>query len=1132
MKVLNMEYSFVVSIDDVHVQMATTATPEPIRRNKCLEILQQTIQIFNQFRLELNKICESLQIIPIEYVIHFFPDIEQAENDIQLLQPLIDQSIQPKLLSIIRFWKDRTRIEHVRTGILHLSNKFSAANNSIWLKNAAAVNQNSLAEQCALIYNQYQNEIVAKYPEKIVTLISYYGSSADLFTFLDSLKMDDIDHLKEAVNDRDESLVDTKVIFDIDIVKNFLSRAYQVIQTKQNQSNNTPIKLEHIIESFMEVWKNEQFTDLLKCLQSSSLSLSSIKRIHLELTDKEQSKRRQIADILQKSSIGFIRIGYHQATFDVSIELPTEKDKKQQKLTFADIGELRDRARLLEYSSNVNQKNLSPEESERDKKRLGKFIYLTSILESTIEILNNLYTTGYPNLSQFLSDQMEFSCINEMFNELEKNNQILVELFKDWEEQLCEIYQKYIGLTYFSGNQFWLIEDYIYRRSSTDHQGYHLLKYIDIDPNSIEKPEIKSENADDRLMILGHSLSGEYSKQSCENENIQMKKCYLVETTNEGILRAILSLFQYTKTKPAISRVFYCNHHTNWIEVRAFVYRCFYSQSFHQIIRPELLSQSIQDQFINLLRSLIEQQPNHVFRMGIITTISPTDQQMINGLQSMDILNVLRDHQLLNKNDFSQYVQNMIRNCQLVTSQITGLGKSTLIRQKIEKSGKNYVKFSINGDFDIDTLAERLASKHTQLQRAAIHLDIGTIDNIQQLNEILYSLLLFGSFRFGEVAVSIPTDTSIYIELDASPQSTLNETHFFEHIKSRIEIKNIDWENLDFDNIQIQTVANYFQAIDNGMIVQKNLDPATFSKLNQATCSALIQKHFLLNKNVQFITWTQLSIFTSIFYRLFTSFSRCGYFLLENVPNPQVRMDVIQALLRSSNQFTSLSVENVRKQQRSVATDQPIHFSNAIIRWDKIQPFTLILTDTDDPLFVYKQTSNIPPALIEYFQIYLRATRQKQQQQDLKEENIFPNYDNLNHIEFFIKLASLSRKYFNKSICPKCYRQFEYKTEECQQCLKKEKLLRPDKSFKHLDIIAFQTYIAERLQNEYILTADNFVKMLLVYMRVQAGIPVLIMGETGTEHCLSKMSSLLITFFASRLWKNRFDSIFKSENTR
>ncbi|CAF1607231.1 unnamed protein product, partial [Rotaria magnacalcarata] len=39
--------------------------------------------------------------------------------------------------------------------------------------------------------------------------------------------------------------------------------------------------------------------------------------------------------------------------------------------------------------------------------------------------------------------------------------------------------------------------------------------------------------------------------------------------------------------------------------------------------------------------------------------------------------------------------------------------------------------------------------------------------------------------------------------------------------------------------------------------------------------------------------------------------------------------------------------------------------------------------------------------------------------------------------------------------------------------------------------------MGEKIQSEYVLTADNYIKMLLVYLRVQSNIPVLIMGETG-----------------------------------
>jgi len=1055
-----------------------------------MAVLHQNLDILKKFQNKLKSISASEQSMIVKDIIQLFPKIEQAEHDLKLFQSLIDQAAFPRFLSIVLFWKDRSRIRHIYAGITQLLTKAKVSpttESTLFID----IDENTLGSKCASIYDQYQKTIATKSPEKILTLISYYSSSLDFFDFLESLSADDVYNLQEAVNDWDETLVNTKVIFDFALVKNFIDRSYAAM------TKNIPRQLEDIIASFIDVWQDQQFDDLLNCLESSSLALSSIKRIHIELTDKEQSKRRQIADILQNSSVGFIRTGHHLVTFDITIEIlreqtviNQEEKKKQQNITFAVISELRDRARLLEYSSNINRKNLSSIEMERDKERLRNFIHLASVVESTIDILTKLYTTGHPSISEYLIDRKGFLCKDGEFTRLEENHKHLNNLLNEWEEKLLSMYRKYINLTYFSGDQFWQIENYIYDRSSLSHSGYHLLKFIGIESNSIKQPTNHPQNPDERLENLGQLLS---QISNLQGENSKLKRCFLIETTNEGVLRAILSLFSLTNSQPSVQHVFYCTQRTSWIELRGFVYRCFYSRSCHQLIRPEFLSQLIQDQFINLLRSLIEKQPDQVFQIGIVTTATANDQQMINGLQSMQILTILRDQELMNNDELSITIQKLIRNCRLVTSKITGLGKSRFIQQTIKSSNKNYTKFSISGDFDVDTLAERLSSKYSHLQNAAVHLDIGMIDNSQQLNEILYCLLLFGSFRFGQVAVAIPADTEIFIELDASPQSILTEISFFKYIKQLHHIDHMNWSTLDVNNDQIKIVANYLQAILNRTIVKQNIDPTKFKPLTVEICSRLIQEFFLKDKNAEFITWTQLSIFIAVFCRLFTGFSRCGYFLVQHVHDPQLRTDLIQTLLQSSNQFTSLSVENVRKQQRSVTNNDIIPFSDAIIRWDKIQPFTLIFTATDEPLFVYKNLSNVPSTLIKYFQLYSRVT---QRRQEVSNEIMFPDYTKLTHTELFIKLASLSTKYLNKSICPNCYRQFEYKENQCQQCPIKNTLIKPA-SFDHTDVIKFQTQIAKSLQKDYILTADNFAKMLLVYMRVQSNIPVIIMGETG-----------------------------------
>ncbi|CAF1611000.1 unnamed protein product, partial [Didymodactylos carnosus] len=370
-----------------------------------------------------------------------------------------------------------------------------------------------------------------------------------LFDFLKSLTSDDVYNLQEAVNDWDETLLNTKTIFEFATVKTFLDRAYAAIKDKQSQIQ--PLVFKQIIECLESIWETNQFDGLSKCLESSALSLAGIKRIHLELTDKEQSKRRRIADILQQSKMNFILLGYHEKWFDIDVKLPnqqqqatTNDEQKEQNIRFADLSELRDRARLLEYSSNLQK----VDDKERDVDRLRKFIDFVSVVEMTLETLTTLYSTGHPSVPEFLTPIKHFVCTDGNYNELIETNQILTNLLENWEKKLLNMYAEHVDLTYFTGEQFWQVENYIYNSTSVSDAGYHLLRYMDIDPQSIERLNEQSYEPECRLENLGLMLSKVRQEGSLQKERLKNEKVLLVETTNEGILRAILSLFRQTNS--------------------------------------------------------------------------------------------------------------------------------------------------------------------------------------------------------------------------------------------------------------------------------------------------------------------------------------------------------------------------------------------------------------------------------------------------------------------------------------------------------------------------------------------------------------------------------------------------------
>ncbi|CAF4873659.1 unnamed protein product, partial [Rotaria sp. Silwood1] len=202
--------------------------------------------------------------------------------------------------------------------------------------------------------------------------------------------------------------------------------------------------------------------------------------------------------------------------------------------------------------------------------------------------------------------------------------------------------------------------------------------------------------------------------------------------------------------------------------------------------------------------------------------------------------------------------------------------------------------------------------------------------------------------------------------------------------------------------------------------------------------------------------------------------------------------------------------ESVRKNQRS-ASDGIIQLDEAIIRWDKLQPFTVIFTEWNDPLFVYKNINDVPRSLIDtvvapvqanIFYRVLFSSRLKHEQQQ-REQAQFPDHNQLKHEDFFMRLAALSKKYYSKPVCNSCFKQYEDTDQTCASCGNKSQLLRP-KTAEELDIKDFQMKIANQLEKEYVWTADNYIKALLIYLRIQCRLPVILIGETGSKNCTSE----------------------------
>ena len=1076
----------------------------------CFSILTETEDILNLFTAQLNHLWENRYEPFIPQLKQIFSELSYIDYEFQILKQLLKSNTISYLEILLEYWKNRENINHICNGCIHLFERYTILdpeNLSIVTK-MISIDEQTSGETCVSLYQEYCRCYSNVYSQIELDFLRKLSLSESLIEFLYSLSTTDVENLTEIANDLDELSNNIKTVLDFVSLKNFFNQIDSLI----NQTDSLTFK-QIIDEYFKQMSTENEYRNLLSMFDTCSASLSFIQYVHIASIDREQSKRQRIFSIMERTSLGFCRqLSSSRLNYEFNVEI---NDQLLKSIDFIELSELRDRARLIRYTANRTY-------TENDLQQLRIFISFVEIIETILQLLTSLNRTGFPCIDKYLSTSKQFICQRGNYDELERFQIDLNNEFKHWETQLCHMYERCTNLTYFSYQQMWIVEKYVYE-CENNHPGYHLLKFIGIDPKTIRQDLLPplAEQLTDRLTNLAEILTTQivHRDSSLEEDNEKHRQILLVQTSDKGILRSIFSLFDQLKSPLKANRLFFCTNHTHWIEIRAFIYRCFYSKSLHQLIKPELLSMTIQDQFVQLLNQLIRQSPQQIFHLGIITTESPFQLQLVNGLTTHRIIHTIYDQDLLDESELEKRIRQCINNnCILVTSEIAGLGKSTYIREEIRRLAKTYVKFPIAGNVDLDRLTERLRNSTIQSNpnNIALHITISSVEHIERLNQFLYCLILFRCFQLGNMPIDVPTSILIYIELDSSSylNEMTNDILIFKYLTTK-HIDKIDWNDLNSDEKHVQLIANYIHAIKDKSINQIDLNETNSLPIEQSSCIALIKPYVIGKKNENLVSWIHLSIFLSIYYKLFSGFSKSGYFMIEYLASSSsLRMDILQTVLDSSDQFTSLNIECIRRKQPANT-----EYNQAIVRWEQSQPFTLIFTSTDNPLFIYKTPANVPQSVTQALRYYFyiisqnssnqkkpqnvmlslfkkRSSRfDKSSKEKLKEFLVDPHQ--MTHEQFFLQLTQLSKKYVGWiSICELCFRQYDYDAQQCRNCSIGNTLVVPiSTSSQHIE--EFQKQIAEKIRLEYIFTADNYVKMLLVYLRVQSNLPVLIMGETG-----------------------------------
>ena len=442
---------------------------------------------------------------------------------------------------------------------------------------------------------------------------------------------------------------------------------------------------------------------------------------------------------------------------------------------------------------------------------------------------------------------------------------------------------------------------------------------------------------------------------------------------------------------------------------------------------------------------------------------------------------------------------------EIIKSDKSGVGKSTQIKNDIINAGKKWIYFPFGGVFTRKDIIERL--KNLQIDNSCVlHLDLYNTDQITLMMEFLFSILITRFYGQNEDIFFLSKDIEIKIEI---PNTFIN---FFEKfpILSLFKIKEMKISNLapliipKFKDSNEEVVANYLKALKNDKInkfdlIFPNITPVDFKnrtyKYKGKTETTTLEAELLSQEECQQLIFSSIreTIGEPTYYQIISFinvlavqlkklnqnfFLNAHQLIISNrMSNCLIRTFIVQSFIKLTIHFTKGAFTDLIKGQEKVHKslfgqyDEGQDINNAVnnlaenkhelISFDKINPSLLFFHEGTGELFSI--ITNKKKGEKEYQDLLAIKNSQAQNEKEKKTE--LPEYDNEN---IYNKIKFL---------------------EEIKEILDIKNPVEKGTGSSRKSL--------EEICGNYVFTADNFVKMVLILLRIRSNIPVIMMGETG-----------------------------------
>ena len=1096
------------------------------------DIERSCIDAYNKLKSELEYILNDPATFPMMRISEIAQWIVKVDEEIQIYKNLYTEEENQKnpdrfdlLVDTLYYFKSRSNYQDFCQSIISLLGSLRIDDRQVkrvcektgrstgpeQILNMTVINFLNIyreVDRFALkrAKNVKEDEKTKEKRERFFAIATAINNAADLINFSSQLKEEDLNNLKQCVAEYPDTFVAKGTVLDFVIWWYFLKNI--------RDNSQSYIKL---YETIIQTSSLHEYNDIVGIIKTCTEQLYGIINLYRELTQNQEAKKKRVIDICTQSTfdVEFIK---KRKVWEIRVEY--ELESKQQKLRQIihqnEILDLKDRVLLIINTEEEQMKKTAERmgvnykaDIQTSTESMQQYVRIVDELANLSESLRELYLKGYPNLKEYKN--LLFVCTNGMLNgitmeEFHKKYQIDAVL-NSWLNCMEKLYVSNPWITFLHGRQPWILEKYFLKKQKKHrNQAYALLKYMNkkLDEHKMKKYELK-ETPEERLKQLGDYLDSLdfisdplpsiYHMKSSDSA----QSYDILYTENRKLLSGICTLYKATHSpRPSPSQLLFCHRATTKEEIACYIYRVFLDpdKKLYTIIYPELLSLYCFREMYRLITDLkMHQFSDSGFSLAFLVNDDEhqTAKEVKNELCNFSIQGSSIVNDDIIETEIKESDQ---KRTTIFLSHIAGMGKTTKAIEQATKEKHTVVFFPISGEISFNEITMRLSN--IDLHKKVLLVQLDNISSKNKLITLLYQLIVLKCLFYKQRIIYV--DCRIYIECSASVPIECIEPYKQLCFPPITEFNVLDY-NLNLDDL---FCCYYLDCYSKGLLENpdteliQQFDTARYISLPHENCRSLIETFIVkdrkqINSFVSLVTAMKLlkyslhSLSLGGFEAIIVSYRQEGQ-LTEMLSKLKAR--VFESILLTTEEFTIKIVENLKELQ--LLTHMALSKGDAtvceqlkvlsdkerIIGWEKINHFLLLFSKEGSWMPLYKNPESIPGNIKEFLFFVTELDR----------------------------LAGKPDASFDPII----------------NSIKSGNYALPDLStFSEMELFNMLGRLRTNAEREftgsnYVVTLDNFLKMGLIYMRAEAGIPVIIMGETGCG------KTALVRFLARKVLSEEF----------